>query len=607
MASQDGVGTPEATTGRRRRSLYEELGLSVDLFEDAAAVPPQAPTGSNAEHGGKGPGGPGGPGGELAHAGAADHRTKSSELDEAESFLAALRDDPPPARGDRGEHADRPSFAEASVRPAFEDRPNAFTPPAGFVPDDPSGAYDSGDAAVPRFTSGPNDVRWGSPGGSTPQEAPRGGLGGSSPQEIPRGEHDAGLPSPFGSAVPLGGTDSPPGDAYPGESYAIDPHVSESYEAEPSASDWFATDTTSLGGTTDVKSPGELPSEAPDVLERRRLDRSVLESLLPVDALAPVDRPRDAAAEAPKSADLTPESVLRQRREQPGRGWRRTLFTLSGGVLNLGPSAAEVRERELVNRARRPLRGCHRLAMISLKGGVGKTTATVCLGSMFAALRGDRVIAMDANPDRGTLGEKIPRTSAKTVRDLVNNASLLTRYADIREFTSQAPSRLEVLTSDADPYVSMAFSETDYRVGVGILEGFYNLILTDCGTGLLHSAMVGVLGLADSLIVVSSASLDGARSASATLDWLEHHGYDSLVRDSVAVISTVHPGGGNVDVGKLEDHFASRCRAVVRIPFDTHLEEGGIIDLDELEQPTYDAYLRLAAEVADGFTPPRLG
>ncbi|MCI0687711.1 MAG: MinD/ParA family protein [Sporichthyaceae bacterium] len=309
----------------------------------------------------------------------------------------------------------------------------------------------------------------------------------------------------------------------------------------------------------------------------------------------------------PTSAQLTAEHVLRQRAEQPGRGWRKAVFQATGGLVNLGPAPEEIRERELVNRARTPLRGCHRLAVISLKGGVGKTTTTAALGSMFATLRGDRVIAMDANPDRGTLGEKIPRESTRTVRDMVNNAARMTRYADVREYTSQAPSRLEVLASDVDPFVSMAFSEADYRISVGILESFYNLILTDCGTGLLHSAMVGVLGLADSLIVVSSASLDGARSASATLDWLEHHGYDDLVRRCVAVISTVHPGGGNVDVGKLEDHFASRCRAVARIPFDPHLEEGAIIDLDELQPATYEAYLKLAADVGDGFAiPPRL-
>ena len=322
------------------------------------------------------------------------------------------------------------------------------------------------------------------------------------------------------------------------------------------------------------------------------------------DDRSPVLDREAAPAVRPTSAQLTAEHVLRQRTEQPGRGWRKALFQATGGLVNLGPAPDEIRERELVNRARTPLRGCHRLAVISLKGGVGKTTTTAGLGSVFATLRGDRVIAMDANPDRGTLGEKIPRESNRTVRDMVNNAARMTRYADVREYTSQAPSRLEVLASDVDPFVSMAFSEADYRISVGILESFYNLILTDCGTGLLHSAMVGVLGLADSLIVVSSASLDGARSASATLDWLEHHGYDDLVRRSVAVISTVHPGGGNVDVGKLEEHFASRCRAVARIPFDPHLEEGAIIDLDELQPATYEAYLKLAADVGDGFAIP---
>jgi MinD-like ATPase involved in chromosome partitioning or flagellar assembly len=225
---------------------------------------------------------------------------------------------------------------------------------------------------------------------------------------------------------------------------------------------------------------------------------------------------------------------------------------------------------------------------------------------MFANLRGDRVIAVDANPDRGTLIERVPRQSGATVRHLLEARDRVTRYGDVRAFTSQSPTRLEVLASDADPSASSALSEQDYRDTVDTLERFYNLILTDCGTGLLHSAMVGVLGLADSLIVVSSASLDGARSASATLDWLEHHGYDDLVRRCVAVISTVHPGGGNVDVDRLEEHFASRCRTVARIPFDPHLEEGAIIDLDELQPATYDAYLRLAADIGDGFAiPPR--
>ena len=113
--------------------------------------------------------------------------------------------------------------------------------------------------------------------------------------------------------------------------------------------------------------------------------------------------------------------------------------------------------------------------------------------------------------------------------------------------------------------------------------------------------MHGILGLANSLVVVSSASLDGARSASATLDWLEAHGLGDLAKDAVVVISSVRQAGGIVDVMQLEDHFAARCRAVVTIPYDPHLEAGGVLEIDELAPDTLDAYRELAAAVAEGF------
>ena len=158
---------------------------------------------------------------------------------------------------------------------------------------------------------------------------------------------------------------------------------------------------------------------------------------------------------------------------------------------------------------------------------------------------------MDANPDRGTLSQKIPLETSATVRNLLRDAERLRRYTDVRAYTSQGPSRLEVLASEQDPAVSEAFSEDDYRRTVNLLEHFYNIVLTDCGTGLMHSAMYGVLGVADQLIIVSSGSIDGARSASATMDWLDAHGHGELVRNSVAVINWVHrsAGGGGPGPG----------------------------------------------------------
>jgi len=324
------------------------------------------------------------------------------------------------------------------------------------------------------------------------------------------------------------------------------------------------------------------------------LERSGLKPLAPSVLPDPEDSP--ALAVPP----LTAERLLRHRSEPPTHGWRRAVFVTTFGAVRPGPSATEQRSAALVDRATRPVPGCWRVAVLSLKGGVGKTTTTAALGAQLATLRGDRVIAVDANPDRGTLAEKVRHPGQATVRDLLQHHADITRYSDVRAFTSLDHSRLEVLASDRDPQVSQAFSESDYRETLGVLERFYSLILTDCGTGLLHSAMTGVLGLADALVVVTSASLDGARSASATLDWLEAHGHRALVARSVAVVSAVRPRSGLVDVDALEAHFAHRCRAVVRVPFDAYLETGGAVALAQLRPATRAAYLELAAAIGDG-------
>ena len=325
------------------------------------------------------------------------------------------------------------------------------------------------------------------------------------------------------------------------------------------------------------------------------------------------DYPPLAAADAEgmqehETADsLTAEALLQGKRPAPGAGWRRTIFKATGGLVRVSESASSQRRRELIWRARTPVAGGHhRVAVMSLKGGVGKTTTTVGLGATLATLRGDRVIAVDANPDRGTLSDKVRLETSATVRDLLNERQQVHRYADVRAFTSQASSRLEVLASDRDPGVSVAFSEADYCDVARVLEHYYSICITDCGTGLLHSAMTGVLSLADQIVLVSSPSVDGARSASATLDWLDAHGYGDLVRNAVVVLSTVRPRSkSTVDLDRLEQHFAARCRAVVRIPYDGHLEEGAEVELEQLSPATTEAYLRLAATVGDGFAWPR--
>jgi MinD-like ATPase involved in chromosome partitioning or flagellar assembly len=304
----------------------------------------------------------------------------------------------------------------------------------------------------------------------------------------------------------------------------------------------------------------------------------------------------------PSSRDLSTEMLLRPVPPPPSAGWRKWLYLASFRMINVGDSPKVAYQHNLVARVNQPLQGCYRIALLSLKGGVGKTTITATLGGTFASIRGDRVVAVDANPDRGTLSGKVPLETPATVRHLLRDAEGIERYSDIRAYTSQGPSRLEVLASESDPAVSEAFSSDDYLRTVEILERFYSLVLTDCGTGLMHSAMSAVLAKADVLIVISSGSVDGARSASATLDWLDAHGHQEMVRNSIAVINAVRPRSGKVDMHKVVDHFSRRCRAVRFVPFDPHLEEGAEIHLDRLKRETREALIELAAVVADGFS-----
>lgn len=299
--------------------------------------------------------------------------------------------------------------------------------------------------------------------------------------------------------------------------------------------------------------------------------------------------------------ELSTGMLLRPIKPPPSEGWRRLVYVLSGRMINLGESPRAARQNNLVAQVNRPLRGSYRVAVISLKGGVGKTTIAATLGATFAAIRGDRVVAVDANPDRGTLSQKVPLETAGTVRQLLQDAGTVERYSDVRRYTSRGPSGLEVLASESDPAASEAFNADDYTRTLGILERYYGLVVTDCGPGLLHSAMTSVLENANVLIVVSSGSIDGARSASATLDWLDAHGHEALVRNSIAVINAVRPRTGKVDMNKVVEHFSRRCRAVRLVPYDAHLDEGAEIHLDQMRRETREALTGLAAVVAEGF------
>jgi MinD-like ATPase involved in chromosome partitioning or flagellar assembly len=316
-------------------------------------------------------------------------------------------------------------------------------------------------------------------------------------------------------------------------------------------------------------------------------------------------RARERSKPAPERAEsLTAERLLRRAGEAPEKGWRRALFRASGGGIQPGESPEVLQRRALEARVARRLRGPTRFVpVLTRKGGTGKTTITTLLGMTMATLRGDRVIAVDANPDRGTLAERVPGRSQHTVRHVVQQADDIATFAAMSELVTRDPSRLDVLASDTDPATAEAFGEEDYRTVADVLARHYSIVLTDCGTGMVHSVMRGTLDLADELVLVSGSSVDEARLASETLTWLEARGYGHLVRTAVVALNTATPSATGLDVNELRKHFESRCRVVTQLPYDPHLAEGAHISLERLEPQTRQAALELAANVVDGLGP----
>jgi len=315
-------------------------------------------------------------------------------------------------------------------------------------------------------------------------------------------------------------------------------------------------------------------------------------------------RPEDRGDAPEPAAMLTDDRLLEsagRKIDVPEGFWQRFLFEISFHLINVGDSRAARERKALDRRIAHPFeQGTRFVPVLTRKGGVGKTTVTTLLGMALAEVRDDRVIAIDANPDRGTLAERVAKSTGATVRDVVNLAAGISGFTDFAELVSKDKTRLHVLASDTDPLLSEAFDEDDYNVVADQAARFYSIVLTDCGTGVVHSVMKPTLERADGLVVVSGGSIDEARLASETLTWLEANGYGELVKRSIVALNTATQGTNVVKLDEIEQHFLSRVRDVVRIPYDPDLAAGSVVNWSKLDPYTRESARELAALVVEG-------
>jgi MinD-like ATPase involved in chromosome partitioning or flagellar assembly len=353
----------------------------------------------------------------------------------------------------------------------------------------------------------------------------------------------------------------------------------------------------------DVVSAADLDDEAIDPTAIESDDVQSVAVSVATDTL--YQRRSEGVSESPEpSAMLTEDRLLEKKKKTadvPQGFFQRLLYELSFHLINLGDSRKVRAYKAMSRRIATPFEsGARFVPVLTRKGGVGKTTVTTLLGMALAEVRDDPVVAMDANPDRGTLAERVPRSSQATVRDVVKLAAGIHGFTDFVELVSKDKTRLHVLASDTDPLLSEAFDEDDYNVVADQAARFYSIVLTDCGTGVVHSVMKPTLERANGLVIVSGGSIDEARLASETLTWLEANGWSDLVKNAVVALNTATQGTNVVKLDEIEEHFLSRVRDVVRIPYDPMLAAGSVIEWDKLGPLTRESVRELAALVVEG-------
>jgi MinD-like ATPase involved in chromosome partitioning or flagellar assembly len=236
------------------------------------------------------------------------------------------------------------------------------------------------------------------------------------------------------------------------------------------------------------------------------------------------------------------------------------------------------------------------VALISPKGGVGKTTSTFLVGNLLATHLKLRVVAVDANPDFGTLARLSPdsRRSEQSLADLLDDADRLKTAAELNPYVSRQPTGLHLLGAPRDAELTASLGPDRYGELVAFLSCFYEVVLLDLGTGVAGPLARFAIDRADQVVLVTTPEWV---TSSVVLDALAHLQHD---RTTVALNKSLLRAK---DLPMVEQRFrAEHLHRTVTIPYDEQLAatlDAGHYALDALERRTRLAIKQLGLAVAE--------
>ncbi|WP_449288871.1 chromosome partitioning protein [Micromonospora zhanjiangensis] len=312
----------------------------------------------------------------------------------------------------------------------------------------------------------------------------------------------------------------------------------------------------------------------------------------------------------PDTAAPTADEFARRRAARPAEpiatmGLRAAVNKTTRGLIRIAPSQYEQDVRKEIETVRRNFGGLRQVTVVNPKGGAGKTVAILLLAMTFGQRRGGYVLAWDNNETQGTLGMRAQQDfHSRTVRDLLRDLPQFQgahgRIGDLSQYVrSQGEGMFDVLASDesatgGEMLTAYAFAEIRE-----VVSRFYKLIFVDTGNNVRAQNWQAAIDATDQLVITMSARNDSAETAARMLDHLEQSGRQRLVRQAVTVVS-MPPSRKEIDLPAIQQHFAARTRAVLLAPYERLIDTGEPIRYGQLSSAARDAWLKIAAAVAEG-------
>jgi MinD-like ATPase involved in chromosome partitioning or flagellar assembly len=271
---------------------------------------------------------------------------------------------------------------------------------------------------------------------------------------------------------------------------------------------------------------------------------------------------------------------------------------LRRGVDRLLVSASERAEAELERQIRTQpgVTRANAVALISPKGGVGKTTSTFLVGSLLATHLKLRVVAVDANPDFGTLARLAPddRRAERSLADLLDDADRLKTAAELNAYVSRLPSGLHLLGAPREAELTASLGPDRYGELVAFLSCFYEVVLLDLGTGVAGPLARFAIERADQVVLVTTPEWVTSSVVLEALWYLKHE------RATLTINKSLLRSG---DARAIEERFrAEHLHRSVMIPYDEQLAtmlDTGSYGLDALRRASRMAIKQLGLAVAE--------